>query len=331
MQRREFITLLGCAAAAWPLAAHGQQGGRMRHIGALLPFSAEDAEGKTIVTALRQGLEKFDWIEDRNIRIDYRFGGGDVVRTQAYARELVDLSPEAIYAHLNGQLAPLSHATRTIPIVFVGASDPVGAGYVESFARPGRNITGFILFEPSMVGKWLQALKELAPSVSQVAIMFNPETATRQGTFYSQEFGTAAAALSVESSIAAVRSANEIEAAISALGQKPNSALIVASDTFTSVHGELIVTLAARHRLPTVYPFPHFAKIGGLMSYGPDTADTVRRSASYIDRILKGEKPANLPVQAPTKYQLVINLKTAKALGLDVPMHLQQRADAMIE
>jgi putative tryptophan/tyrosine transport system substrate-binding protein len=163
-------------------------------------------------------------------------------------------------------------------IVFVGASDPVGAGYVESFARLGRNITGFILFEPSMVGKWLQALKELAPSVSQVAMMFNPETATRQGTFYSQEFGTAAAALSVESSIAAVRSANEIEAAISALGQKPNSALIVASDTFTSVHGELIVTLAARHRLPTVYPFPHFAKIGGLMSYGPDTADTVSSS-----------------------------------------------------
>ena len=331
MRRREFITLLGSAAAAWPLAARAQQGEQMRRIGALLPFNTEDAEGKTIVAALRQGLEKLDWIEGRNIRIDYRFGGGDVVRTQAYARELVDLSPEAIYAHLNGQLAPLSHATRTIPIVFVGASDPVGAGYVESFARPGRNITGFILFEPSMVGKWLQALKELSPSVSRVAIMFNPKTATRGGSFYSTEFNTAAAALSIEPSIAAVHSANDIEAVISALGKKPNSALIVASDTFTSVHSELIVTLAARHRLPTIYPFPHFAKIGGLMSYGPDTADTVRHSTSYIDRILKGEKPAGMPVQAPTKYQLVINLKAAKALGLDVPLQLQQRADEMIE
>jgi putative ABC transport system substrate-binding protein len=318
-------------AAAWPLAARAQQPTRTRRIGALLPFNAEGAEGKTIVAALRQGLEKLDWIEDRNIRIDYRFGGGDVARTLAYARELVDLSPEVIYAYLNGQLAPLSRATRTIPIVFVGASDPVGAGYVESFPRPGRNITGFILFEPSMVGTWLQALKELAPRVSRVAIMLNPETATRQGSFYLREFETAAAALSVEPAMAAVHSADDIEAAIAALGQRPDSALIVLSDTFTTAHSELIVKFAALHGLPTVYPFPHFAKVGGLMSYGPDTVDTVRRSASYIDRILKGEKPGDLPVQAPTKYELVINLKTAKALGLDVPPTLLARADEVIE
>jgi putative ABC transport system substrate-binding protein len=330
MRRREFIRLLG-GAAAWPLAAHAQPGQRIRRIGALFPFTAEDAEGRTIIAALRQGLEKLDWIEDRNIRIDFRFGGGDVVRTQAYAKELVDLSPEVIYALFNGQLAPLSRATGTISIVFIGASDPIGAGYVESFAHPGRNITGFILFEPSMVGKWLQALKELVPSVSQAAIMFNPETATRQGSFYSHAFEVAAAALSVEPSIAEVHGAKDIEATIAILGKKSNGALVVASDTFNTVNSELIVELAARYHLPTVYPLQHFVKIGGLMSYGPDTVDIVRHSASYIDRILKGEKPAELPVQAPTKYELVINLKTAKALGLTIPPTLLARADEMIE
>jgi putative tryptophan/tyrosine transport system substrate-binding protein len=331
MKRRAFITLLGSAAAAWPLAARAQQPERVRRIGALMPFTAEDAEAKAIVAALRRGLQEFGWTDGRNIWVEYRWGGRNVERTRAYAAELVGLSPDSIFAFFNAQLGPLSRETRTIPIVFVGASDPVGAGYVASFARPGGNITGFTLYEPSFAGKWLGVLKETVPTVARVAIMVNPDTAILRGTFYLSEFETAAAAFKVEPITTKVHSTSDIEAAIMALGQQPHSGLIVAPDTFTLTHAEHIITLAARHRLPAVYGFRQSAAIGGLISYGPDTLHTVQRSASYIDRILKGEKPGDLPVQAPTKYELVINLKTAKALGLEIPPTLLARADEVIE
>jgi putative ABC transport system substrate-binding protein len=329
--RREFLATLGGAAAAWPLEVRAQQAERMRRIGALMPFTADDAEGKAIVAALQQGLQELGWTDGHNIRVEYRWGGRNVERTRAYAVELVGLSPDLIFAFFNAQLAPLSRETRTIPIVFVGASDPVGAGYVASFARPGGNITGFTLYEPSFVGKWLEVLKETTPGVRRVAIMVNPDTAILRGTFYLRAFETAAATFQVEPITTKVHSTSDIEAALMVLGQQPNSGLIVAPDTFTLTHAELIITLAARHRLPAVYGFHQSAAIGGLISYGPDTIDTVKRSASYIDRILKGEKPGDLPVQAPTKFELIINLKTAKLLGLTVPEKLLALANEVIE
>jgi len=331
MQRRDFITLLGGAAVSWPLKARAQQPERVRRVGALMPFSADDTEAKAIVAAIRQGLEELGWTDGRNIRIDYRWGGRNVERTRAYAVELVGLSPDLIFAFFNAQLAPLSRETRTIPIIFVGASDPIGAGYVASFARPGGNITGFTLYEPSLVGKWLGVLKEIAPAVARVAIMVNPDTAILRGTFYLRAFETAAATFNVEPIITKVLSVSDIEAATMALGQQPHSGLIVAPDTFTLTHAGLITALAARHRLPAVYGFRQSAAIGGLISYAPDTLDTVKRSASYIDRILKGEKPGDLPVQAPAKFELVVNLKTAKALDLTVPPGMLMAADEVIE
>ena len=331
MRRRDFISICSGAAVAWPLMARAQQPEHVRRIGVLMPFATDSAEAKGIVAALRQGLRELGWTEGRNIRVEYRWGGGDVERTRAYAKELVGLSPDVIFAFFNAQLAPISRETRTIPVVFVGASDPVGAGYVASFARPGGNITGFTLYEPSLAGKWLGVLKEIAPGVARVAIMVNPDTAILRGTFYSRAFETAAATLKVEPVTATVHSAGDIEAAIAALGQHPDNGLIVAPDTFTVTHAELIITLAARHRLPAVYAFRENAIVGGLISYGPDTLDTVQRSASYIDRILKSEKPGDLPVQAPTKFELVVNLKTARALGLTIPESFLLRADSVIE
>jgi putative tryptophan/tyrosine transport system substrate-binding protein len=327
MRRREFIALVGCAAATWPLAARAKD----RLLGVLMSTTEDNAEGQANFTALRQGLQEFGWTEDQNIRIDCRWGGGDVERTSAYAAALVGLSPDVILAYANAQLAPLSRETQTIPIVFVGASDPVRAGYVASFARPGGNITGFTLFEPSMAGKWLGVLKEIAPSIARVALMVNPDTATLQGAFYWDEFETAATMYSIKPTAVKVRTTGDIEAELSALGQQPDSGLIVAPDTFTISHSELIVRLAERHRVPAAYSQRHFSVSGGLISYGPDTIDTFRRSASYVDRILRGEKPADLPIQAPTKFQLVINLKTAKALGLTVSDKLLATADEVIE
>jgi putative ABC transport system substrate-binding protein len=243
----------------------------------------------------------------------------------------VALSPELIYAFSAGQLAAVARETKTIPIVFVGVSDAVGSGFIASLARPGGNITGFILFEASLGGKWIEALKEVTPRLTRAAIMMNPETATGRGIFYVKAFEIAATTFSVEPKTATVHSAGDIKAAIDALGEHPDSGLVVVPDTFTEAHRELIVTLAVRHRVPTVYPFRHFAVNGGLMSYGPDTVDTFQRSAAYVDRILRGEKASDLPVQAPTKYELVINLKTAKALGLTVPDKLLALADEVIE
>jgi putative ABC transport system substrate-binding protein len=303
----------------------------MRLLGVLMLSTADNAEGRTNIAALRQALMQLRWIEGQNIRIEDRWTGGDVVRARAYAAELVGLSPDVILAYANAQVAALSRETRTIPVVFIGASDPVTSGYAASFARPGGNITGFTLFEQTMTGKRLGILKEIAPAVTRVAIMFNPETATLRGTFYLREFETAAATFAVDRITAPVGNVSDIEASIITLAGKPHGGLIVVPDTFTVANSKVIVTLAARHHVPAIYSQRHFSVTGGLMSYGPDTADTFRRSASYIDRIMRGEKPAELPIQAPTKFELVINLKTAKALGIDVPPTLLARADEVIE
>jgi putative ABC transport system substrate-binding protein len=303
----------------------------MRRVGVLMDTAENNAEGQARLAAFRQVLRERGWVEGRNVQSDVRWPVGDVVRARAYATELVTLGPDAIFAIANAQIRPLSWETRTIPIVFLGASDPVSGGYVESIARPGGNITGFTLFEPTMAGKWLSALKEIAPAVTRIAIMVNPDTGMLGGKFYLHEFESSAAALAVELDTAVVRNGGDIERIIVALGQRPNSALIVAPDGFTQAYDTFIVSLAAQHRVPTVFGVGNFARSGGLMSYGPDFVDTCGRAATYIDRILRGEKPADLPVQAPTKFELVINLKAAKALGLDVPPALIARADEVIE
>jgi putative ABC transport system substrate-binding protein len=328
VKRREFIGLIGGAAAAWPLAARAQQAGRTRRVAALWPFNEQDAEGQAELTALRQGLRELGWAD---LEIESRWSGGDVERTRAYAAELVGLSPDIIFAYLNAQLAPLSRATRTIPIVFVGASDPVGAGYVASLPHPGGNITGFTLYEPTLAGKWLGVLKEATPGIARVALLINPDTAILRGTFYTKEFEASAAALGIESAIANVYSPADIETAIGSLGNQPGIGLIVAPDTFSEINNDLIVSLAARHRVPAVYAITRFAKSGGLVSYGPNRLDAVRRAASYVDRVLRGEKPADLPVQAPVKFDLVVNLKAAKALGLTLTESFLLRADEVIE
>jgi putative ABC transport system substrate-binding protein len=331
MRRREFISLLGGAAATWPLAARAQQPEHMRRLGILMPYSVDDVLGLELASALRDGLLDRGWAERRNIEINYRWIGKDIDRRSVHAAELVAASPNVLFACYLAQLAPLALETRTIPIVFVGVSDPVGSGYVESFARPGGNITGFTLYEASMAGKWLEVLKTLAPAVTRVAFMINPETAVLRGTFYLRAFETAAAALALEPVTSNVHNAGDVEAVIAALGQRPGGGLIVAPETFSELHREFIVTLVARHRVPTIYGTRQFALSGGLVSYGPNRHDTFRRSASYVDRILRGERPGDLPVQAPTKYETVVNLTAAKALGIDAPPSLLVAADEVIE
>jgi putative ABC transport system substrate-binding protein len=328
MKRREFVGLIGAAAAMWPLFAQAQQAGRPRRIAALWPFNATDPDGQSALAALHAGLRELGW---GDIAIESRWGGGNIERTRGYAAELVGLSPDVIFAYFNAQLGPLSRETRTIPIVFVGASDPVGAGYVASLSRPGGNITGFTLYEPTLAGKWLGVLKEVTPGLARVALLINPDTAVLRGTFYTQAFDTAASTLGVEPIMAKVFSASDIDAAVQSLAKQPGSGLIVAPDTFSEVNGDLIVSLASQHRVPTVYAISRYAKRGGLMSYGPNLPDAVKRAATYIDRILRGEKPAELPVQAPVKFDLVVNLKTARALGLSVPESFLLRADEVIE
>jgi putative ABC transport system substrate-binding protein len=330
MRRRDFISLLGGAVVAWPIAAKAQPE-RMRRIGVLMPYSVDDVLGLELASALRHGLLEHGWAEGRNVEINYRWIGKDVDRRSVYAAELVAASPNVLFACYLAQLAPLALETRTIPIVFVGVSDPVGSGYVDSFARPRGNITGFTLYEAPMAGKWLEMLKTIAPAVARVAFMINPETAVLRGTFYLRAFETAAAALALEPVTSNVHNAGNVEAVIAALGQHPGGGLIVAPETFSELHRELIVALAARHRVPTIYGTRQFAMSGGLVSYGPNRNDTFRRSASYVDRILRGERPGDLPVQAPTKYETVINLKTAKALGLTVPPALLVAADEVVE
>jgi putative tryptophan/tyrosine transport system substrate-binding protein len=306
VRRRELISLLGGAAVAWPLAARAQQGERIRRIGILQGLAESDPEAQARTVAFRQALEALGWTEGRNIRIDYRFAGGDPARVQAYATELVKAAPDLIVGHSTPVAAALKQATRTIPIVLVAVNDPLGQGFVASLARPGGNITGFAFVEFTMVGKWLELLKEMAPGVRRVALMFNPQTAPYYAIYLRE-----------------LNPVNELAA--------PAGGLIAAADPFAVAHRALIMRLAQHHRLPAVYGLRQFVAEGGLMSYGPDTVDIVRRSASYVDRILKGATPADLPIQQPTKFELAINLKTAKALGLEVPPTLLARADEVID
>jgi len=330
MKRRQFITLLG-GAAAWPVAARAQQGERMRRIGALMGFAESDSQAQAYIAAFRDGLQKLGWIEGRNIRIEIRWATpGDAGPMKQFANELVALEPDLLLSQTTPTTAALLQQTRTIPIIFGNVVDPVGSGFVASFSRPGGNVTGFIVMEPTLAGKWLELLKEIAPRVNRVAFLFNPATAT-YAEFWLNPFKAAAASIAVEAIVAPVRDRSELESVVAAQAREPNGGLMVMPDSFTDFHRVEITSLAARYRLPAVYAYRFFAVLGGLLSYGVDLSDHFRRAATYADRILKGEKPANLPVQAPTKYDLTINLKTAKALGLDVPPLLQQRADEVIE
>jgi putative ABC transport system substrate-binding protein len=329
MKRREFITLLG-GAAAWSVAARAQQDQRVRRIGVLMGWSESDPEYRARVIAFAQALAQSGWTDGQNVRIDVRWTNGDVERAGALAKELVALQPDVILASTTPSIAALQRETRTIPIVFAVLSDPVGAGFVASLPRPGGNITGFINIEASMGGKWLELLKEVAPRLRRVAIMFNPDTAPGGGSYYLAPFEAAARSLAVEPTQARVHSDAEIEAAITALGRE-QSGLVVMDDSFMSVHRGTVISLAARNSVPAIFSFSFSPKEGGLISYGINSVDLFRRAAAYVDRILRGAKPGDLPVQVPTQFEMVINLKAAKALGLTVPLTLQYAADEVIE
>src|SRR5262252_524654 len=316
-------------AAAWPLAARAQQPERMRRIRVLMGV-ADDREGQARVTALKQGLQELGWIDGRNIQIEIRFGGADVARIRAQAADLVALAPDIIVGQTTPVIRALRQATSSIPIVMTPINDPVEQGFVSSLAHPGGNITGFMFIDFQMVGKWLEMLKEAAPGVARAVLMFNPDTSPHYYV-YLRSFEAMPRSIAVEVAAAPVRNTAEIEEAIAKLGREPGGGLIVAPDAFTIVHHQLFIRLAQQHRLPAVYVYRAYVLQGALMSYGPDVYDLFRRSASYVDRILKGAKPADLPVQQPTKFELAINLKTAKALGLTVPDKLIALADEVIE
>jgi putative ABC transport system substrate-binding protein len=327
MRRREFIAGLG-SAAAWPLAAHAQQREQMRRIGVLLPAAADDPVYQAWVGAFLQELALLGWTIGRNVRIDTRWAGANAADFRRHAAELAALAPDVIMAHGSLTVAALLEATRTVPIVFPFAVDPVGAGLVDSLARPGGNATGFMIFEFSMGGKWLELLKQIAPNVTRAAVL---RTTQVSGTSQFAAIQTAAPSLRVEVNPINMRDAGEIERAVAAFARSPNGGLIVTGTLAATLHRNLIITLAARHKLPAVYPDRIFVTGGGLISYGPDRFDQYRRAAGYVDRILKGEKPADLPVQAPTRYETVLNLKIAKTLGLTVPQSILLRADEVIE
>ena len=328
MRRREFITLLGGAAAAWPVAARAQE--RVRRIAVLQGGGdRDDPRSQPNTAAFLQALQQLGWTDGRNVRIDYRWPAGDADKARKYAAELVALAPNVIVAVSTASLAPLLQATRTVPIVFVGIIDPVGAGFVDSLSRPGGNATGFLLFDYDLSAKWLELLKQIAPGVTRAAVLRDPAIASGIGQFAVIQY--VAPSVRVEVSPVDVRDAPAFEPALAAFARSGNSGLIVSGSPLSLVHRERIVALAARHKLPTVYFQRTFVTGGGLISYGPDIVDEFRRAAGYVDRILKGEKLSDLPVQAPTRYELVINLKTAKALGLDIPPSLLARADEVIE
>ena len=331
MKRREFVSLLGGAVIAWPIASQAQQSGRMRRVGVLLPFDSErdDPQVKEQWTAFKQRMHELGWIEDHNIRFDFRFTGQDVERMRVGAKELVAAAPDVIFVWSNPAVATLRQATQTIPIVFAQVSDAAGSGFVTSLARPAGNITGFQNFEPEIGGKWLELLKEIAPAVRRVAYLYDQDIAANVTFLRSAE--TAAASLGMKVVATAPRLVSEIEPAITAFAQEPNGGLIVAPNPLNTASRELLIALTARLRLPAIYPFRLDAVKGGLVSYGFDTIEQQRGAAVYVDHILRGAKPDELPVQMPLKYQLVINLKTAKALRLDVSSELQQRADELVE
>jgi putative ABC transport system substrate-binding protein len=331
VKRREFITLLGGATVVWPLAARAQQPDRVRRIGVLMGYAESNREGEAFVAAFREGLQKLGWSENRNLRIDTRWAiSDDADSIQRYAKELVVLEPDLILSNNTPTTAAMLQQTRTIPIIFALVVDPIGSGFVASLPRPGGNATGFIALEGSMAGKWLELLKEIAPRVSRVAFLFNPATAPYAENFLNP-FKAAAASFAVEGITAPVHDTSELDSVVAAHAREPNGGLMVMPSAFATLHRAEIISLAARYRLPAIYPFRFFTELGGLLSYGNDFPDNFRRAASYVDRILKGAKPSELPVQAPVKFDLVINLKTAKELGLDVPLFLQQRADDVIE
>ena len=327
-RRREFITLLGGAAAAWPLAARGQAD-RVRRVGVLYALDAGDAEAEARNRVLEQSLRALGWTVGQDLKIDYSMAGGGADRIRQYAAELAAFAPDVIMPVGSYTIAPVQQAAPTIPIVMVNVADPVGAGFVQSLARPGGNTTGFTNFEYSMSGKWVELLKQIAPHVTRAVVLRNPTTAAGIGQFAAIQ--TVAQSLTVELTPVAYRDLGEIERTVAALARTAKGSMIVTVGSGLGVHRKLLIGLAARHKLPAAYPYRYYVKDGGLISYGPDTHDLVRRAAQYVDRILKGEKPADLPVQAPTKYELVINLNTARALGLTVPPTLLARADEVIE
>ena len=327
MKRREFIALLG-GAAAWPLAARGQEPERMRRIGVLMNFAADDPEGQSRLAAFLQGLQEFGWAVGRNLRIDTRWHGGDADRYDQYAAELLALAPDVVLASASPAMMALQRAARTGPIVFVAVADPVGAGFVDSLARPGGNITGFTQFEYGVSAKWLELLKEIAPRITRVAVLRNPAIASGSGQLGALQ--AVSSSFGVELRPVDVRNPAEMERALASFVRGTQDGLI-ATGGGIALRRKFIIDFAARHRLPAVYPYRYFVTDGGLISYGPDLANQCREAASYVDRILKGEKPSDLPVQTSTKYRLVINLRTAKALGLEIPPTLLARADEVIE
>jgi putative ABC transport system substrate-binding protein len=330
MRRREFLTLLGGAAAsAWPRATRAQQAGKMRQIGVLMGFTEDDPETKVRLAAFRQGLERRGWLEGRNVRIDTRFApASSADQAQALAKELVALQPDVILAQTTPIAAALQRESRAIPIVFVNVSDPIGSGFIASLARPGGNLTGLLNLEASITGKWLQMIKEIAPGLTRAMLMANP---VGSYDYFLRSANALAPSLAIELVPSPIKTAADIERSIESFARVPNGGLVLPPDTTTAVHRDLIIALAARLRLPAVYSARFFVAAGGLMSYGTDQVDLFRQAAFYVDRILRGDKPADLPVQAPVKYETVLNLKTAKALGLDVPPVMLVRADEVIE
>jgi len=329
LKRREFITLLSGAAVAWPVAARAQQPDRMQRIGVLVNRAADDPDGQVRLTAFQQALQQLGWSDGRNARFDIRWHENDADPARRYAQELVALGPDVLLASGIVSLAALRDVTRALPIVFAGGADPVGAGFVDTLARPGGNITGFMFVEYGFSGKWLELLKQIAPRVTRAAVVRNAENPSGVGEFGAIQ--AVAPSLGMEVSPIGVHDTGEIERAVAAFARSGNGGLIETPTALSAASRDLIITLAAQHKLPAVYPFRARVAAGGLVSYGPDNLDLFRRAAGYVDRILKGEKPADLPVQAPTKYELVINMKTAKALGIDVPPQLIARADEVIE
>src|SRR5215510_621546 len=330
MRRRAFISLLG-VAAAWPRTLMAQQPNQVRRIGVLMELAASDSQARSKIAALQRGLRGLGWLEGSNLGIEYRWAPDDPVLVLKFAKELVELRPDVIVAHSSPVVATLLGQTRNIPIVFVSISDPVGEGFVASFARPGGNVTGFTNFESSMTGKWVELLKEIAPQITRVGFLFNPQATAGGGSYFLRPIDSAASAFKVKAAMALVHDNDEIEAAFAALAREPGAGAVLLPDIFTVAHHQLVVALAERYRVPTVYSYRFMTERGGLISYGVDVNNLFERAATYVDRILKGARPADLPVQTPTKFELVINQKTAKALGLTIPPSLLAIADEVVE
>lgn len=331
LRRRELLSLIGGTAALSPLAARAQPRERIKRIGALIPFTATDTQAQLELLAFRKEIQRLGWIEGGNVRLDVRWSGADVGQIQAHAKELVALQPDVIVARTTPVTAALLRETKTIPIVFLGPSDPVGSGFVESMARPNSNATGFTNVEASLGGKWVEVLKEIDPRIDRIAVMFDPKTSPDGGSYYFRLVQDAARAIALQAIALPIRHAADIEQGIATFAREPNSGLLVQPDITSHNNRALIIAMTARHRLPSIYGYPYYVAEGGLVAYGVDIVDLYQRGAAYVDRILRGERPDQLPVQAPVKFNLAINVRTAKAIGLDIPALLVARADQVIE